>query len=51
MQKGLRSVRNQDEIIEAVKNKTPEAEQWLVDIARDMGVEEVELFNGEVVKL
>jgi hypothetical protein len=51
MHKPLASNMTDEEMIEAIKNETPAGEQYLIDIARELGFEKVELFNGEVIKL
>lgn len=44
-----------EEIIEHLKNKSPEAEAFLLGIARevadDLGADSVELFDGTIIKL
>ncbi len=38
-------------ITRAINDETPAAEQALMELARELGFEEVELFSGEILSL
>ncbi len=37
--------------IKDIENKTPNLEQWLLDIAKELGAEKAEMFDGSIKSL